>query len=419
MSAGEVSGRQVVRLVVRREIRMRVRSKAMVVSTIVFLVAILALAILPGVLGGDDVHRVGMVGPGSEAIVEQLTAAASDDFGRIEPIVAADRAQGEQRVRDGDLEVLIIDGRVLVVDEELDGRFEALLQSAHRQASVTAALAGAGLAPERIRDALDPAPMELRTLQPKDEGAEQRRFLAFAGTVLLYIELIFAGSMIASGVVEEKTSRVVELLLAKASSTQLLTGKVLGMGLLALAELTLYVTVGLTAATLAGTIDLPPATVQAGVLVVFWFILGFALYSSLFVVAGALAGRPEDLQNTSQVVSLVVMIGYLAGIVTFIDPNGTIARLGALFPLTAPLVQPVRAAAGATVWWEPIVGVIVVSASIVVAMRIAARVYAGGALHFQGPLKLREALRRGARATGSDGDRSVSASGEEREVERV
>jgi ABC-2 type transport system permease protein len=93
-------------------------------------------------------------------------------------------------------------------------------------------------------------------------------------------------------------------------------------------------------------------------------------------------------------VTLVLLVAYGAAIATVVDPDGWIARVGTLFPITAPLVQPVRNAAGVAGWWEPIVGVVLVAVSIVFAVRVAARVYAGGALHFQGTLKIREALRR-------------------------
>jgi ABC-2 type transport system permease protein len=370
------------------------QSKLLIGTTVVFLVVILAGAILPAVLGGEEVHHVGVAGPGSAAIAERLAPMVTGDGGRIEVTPVDDAAAGERQVRDGGIEVLIIDGRELVVDREIDDRFGALVEGAHRQLAVEGALARAGVPPAAVAAALSPAPLPVRALQPRDDDVEQRRFLAFFGVVLLYVQLVLAGTMIANGVVEEKTSRVVELLLAKASPSQLLTGKLVGMGALSFAQLVLWVSVGLTAASLAGTIDLPPATLQSGALVLFWFALGYALYTSLFVVAGALAGRPEDLQNTTQIVTLVLLVAYGAAIATVVDPDGWIARVGTLFPITAPLVQPVRNAAGVAGGWEPLVGVVLVAVAIVFAVRVAARVYAGGALHFQGTLKIREALRR-------------------------
>jgi ABC-2 type transport system permease protein len=387
---------QLVRLVMRRELRERVRSKMMIGSTVIFLLIIAAAAVLPGILGGEDVYRVGVVGPASAAIADRLEparASAAPDA-RLEVSRPADVAEGERRVIDGELDALIVDGRQVVVEESLNRGLRAVLDGANRQAVVGGALEGAGIPEDRMASVLDPPALTTRSLQPSDEAADLRRLLAFFGTMLLYVQLLMAGSMIASGVVEEKTSRVVELLLAKATPAQVLTGKVIGMGVLAFGQMLLFVGVGLGAGSLAGTIDLPPATVQVGLEVLAWFVLGYAIYACLFAVAGALAGRPEDLQNTSQVVSLVVLLGYGSAIFTFNDPDGLLGRVSTYVPFLAPMVQPLRRAAGVAPWWEAPVGVVLVLAGIVVAIRVAGRVYSRGALHFQGTMKLREALKR-------------------------
>jgi ABC-2 type transport system permease protein len=389
----ELGGVQVVRLIARREIRERAMSKLFIGSTIVTLVIILAAAILPAFFGGETVHRIGLLGLSSESIANQFDRSAVDidPDARIETSLVADETEAEALVRDGELDVVLVRGQELIVAEELDDRLGALIGAAYRQAALAAALNAAGVPSGDISAALEPPELAVRALDPLDTAGDQRRFLAFVGTVLLYLQLMMAGSMVASGVVEEKASRVVELLLAKARPTHLLAGKLLGMGLLSFGQLAIFIAGGLAAASAAGTIELPPETIRVGIEVLAWFLLGYTIYAALFAVAGALAGRPEDLQSTSQVVTLVVLAGYAAAIATVTDPGGTIARISTFVPITAPMVQPVRSAAGLSSWWEVTLGVVLVVVGIVVALRLAARVYAGGALHFQGTLKLRDA----------------------------
>jgi ABC-2 type transport system permease protein len=128
------------------------------------------------------------------------------------------------------------------------------------------------------------------------------------------------------------------------------------------------------------------------VLVLGWFVLGFAFYASLFAMAGAVASRVEELQNTTAPITFVLMGGYLAAIFAAGDPGGTLARVTSYLPPAAPMVMPIRMAAGEAAPWELVASVAVVLASVAVVVRIAGRVYAGGALRTRRRVKLREAI---------------------------
>jgi ABC-2 type transport system permease protein len=133
-----------------------------------------------------------------------------------------------------------------------------------------------------------------------------------------------------------------------------------------------------------------------GVEVVAWFVLGYALYSCLFAVGGAIASRPEELQGTTFPITLLGMGGFFAAMFAGDDPAGPVARVATFVPPAAPLVMPVRSAAGELPLWEAIVGTGLVLATIAVVVPLAARIYAGGALFTRGQLKLRAALARAA-----------------------
>jgi ABC-2 type transport system permease protein len=208
------------------------------------------------------------------------------------------------------------------------------------------------------------------------------------------VQLFGFGYWVASGIVEEKSSRVVEILLAKAGPRPLLAGKVLGIGILGLAQLVLFVVVGLGLATALGSVDLPSGTGRTAVELVAWFLLGYAVYACLFAMGGAIASRAEELQNSTGPISLVAMGGFFAAVATSGDPEGLIARIATYVPVAAPMVLPIRSAAGALPLWEAALSVVLVLLSTVLMVRLTARIYAGGVLFTRGPLKMRDALAR-------------------------
>jgi ABC-2 type transport system permease protein len=391
-----VTRSEVIRLVAGREIGERIRSKAFRISTGVSVAFVLAVAILPGVLGDDGptTYEIGVFGGGSEQLAARLPVVAAQLGDDVEVDVRrlADQSEATRLVESGDVDAAVGDGRV-VVDEELGDRLGFLIQEANRQVAGEAALAGAGVRGDVAGRILMPQPLEVQALDPESDEETTREGIVFFGTLLLYGQLLGFGYWVASGVVEEKSSRVVEILLAKARAAHLLAGKVIGIGVLGLLQLVGFVVIGLVTASVTGSVDLPRETLAVAVQVVAWFGLGFALYSCLFAVAGAIASRAEELQSTTTPLTFLAMGSFFAALTAGGDPGGPVASVATFIPFSAPMVLPIRVAAGEVELWAVAVSVAVVLASIVGAMWLAGRVYAGGALHLRGQLKVREAMR--------------------------
>ncbi len=365
------------RLLAAREVRERLRSKAFMVSTAITVLIVVGVGVIPTLVSqdGPTTYDIGLAGPGSAELEAGLPRAADlfdDDEVEVE-VRSIDPADADRLVRDGDLDVAVVGGEV-VVDEELGRELEVLLRAA-------------------IGGALVPADLDVRALDPPDPDEESRDALVFAGTVLLYGQLMGFGFWVASGLVEEKSSRVGELLLTKAEPSQILAGKVIGIGLVGFAQLLVILGIGLTAAVASGSVELPPGTFGVAAMVLGWFVLGFAFYSCLFAVGGALASSAEELQTTTSPVTMVVIVSLFVAHAAGGDPAGGAAVIGTYVPSTAPLVLPIRHAAGELAWWELVLAVSSVVAATVVTVRIAARAYAGAALHVRGTMKLRDALR--------------------------
>ncbi len=386
---------ELIRLVAGREILERVRSKAFRISGGLSLAFILAVAILPGVIGdgGPTTYDVGVFGAGSDALAERLPVVAGyDDDVEVDVRRLASEDEGRRLVSSGDLDAAMGDGRV-VVEEDLGDRLGFIVQEANRQVAGEAALAGAGVRGDAAARILAPEPLAVSPLNPQSQEDNTKEGLVFFGTLLLYGQLLGFGYWVSSGVVEEKASRVVEVLLAKAPPNQLMAGKVVGIGTVGLVQLVGLVVIGLLAAGVTGSVDLPPETPGVAAQVVGWFVLGFALYSCLFAMAGAIASRAEELQSTTTPLTFVIMGSFFAAVTTGGDPSSQVAQIATFIPFSAPMVLPIRVAAGEVEPWAVLVSVAIVLVSIVAAMRLAGRVYAGGAMHLRGQLKLRQALR--------------------------
>ncbi len=386
-----------VALIARREIGERLRSKAFGVSTLLSLVVLVVVVFVAGAAsgGGSTTYDIGVVGEHPAAVargVGSLVAGSEEIDAAVDITVQQypDAAAAERAVSDGDLDVALV-GTAIVVSGGIDERLEALIQSANRQEAVGTALRDAGVSPADVAAATSAPGLTIDELEP-DDPDDDRAQLAFIGTVLLYGQLLGFGYWVAAGIVEEKASRVVELLLAKTSASRLLAGKILGIGLLGFVQLVGFVGLGLGLAAASGRVDLPSGTARVAVEVVAWFVLGFALYACLFAVGGAIASRPEELQGTTMPITLVAMGAFFTAIFTSGEPGGIVARVATFVPPAAPMVLPVRAAAGELPLWEAVVGVGLVLATIAVVVPLAARIYAGGALFTRGQITLRTAL---------------------------
>lgn len=390
-----MSGREAVLLVARREIVERARDKSFLISTGITLAILVLFLVLPNALGfGDpDTYRLGVVGPEAEAVAAAVPRDPSGEGPTVETTPFADQAAAERAVADEDIDAALLGPERVVVAEELPGDLEALLSRAAAQAAVTARLEDAGVPAGEVPRLLTPPPLEVTALDGDAGGDGSGAGLAFFTIFLLYGQLFGYGFAVASGVVEEKATRVVEVLLSTIRPVHLLAGKVLGIGLLGLAQLLAFAGLGLLLVQVTGVLELPPGAYGAIALSLAWFVLGYALYACAFAVAGALVSRQEELQNAVGPLTLVVFAALFAAFAAVNDPGGLVARVASFLPPTAPMVLPVRMILGGVAAWEIVVSVLVTLAGIGLLVPFAARVYRGAVLRTGAKVRLREAYR--------------------------
>ncbi len=388
--------RRAVTLVIRREFGERVRQRAFQISTVVIILIVSAIAAAAGLLGGDNkTYTVGVQGSEAVAIAEsaRTSATAADITLKIKQLTGAAQARAAARADDVDAAIV---GDELLSQGTPPGELAQVLQAATRQVRAAELLRRQGLAPAEIRRALAPPALQARALGGEED--EKRKGVAFVASLLLYLQLIIFGLAVASGVVEEKSSRVIEVLMSAVPARALLAGKIIGIGVLGLLQLTLTVVVGLAVASATGAIDVRGADVGTLGVVLLWFVLGYLFYAAIYAISGVIVSRQEDLQSSSTPVTMILVAGYLVALPVLEDPSSPLATITSLVPFTSPIVMPVRVAVGEAGAGEIAASLGILVASIALLIPLGARIYEGAVLRMGKPMKLREALRT-ARAT--------------------
>jgi ABC-2 type transport system permease protein len=385
----QLGSAQIVRLVAAREMSTRIRDKNFVISSVVillFLVGVLALQV--AINSGEEQVRVGTVSADAalESALEAQAQALDVDL-VVVPLDDESAARGAVDEEEVDGALVGGDDPELLVKESADGQLQAVVQGAVAQLSLSEQLAEAG-----VTD-LDVPEVAVTSLDPDSEANTERIIAAIIGVGVLYSLLILFAQFVAQGVVEEKSSRVVELLLATMRPWHLLAGKVIGLGLLGLAQIVLIVVVGVVGATAFDIVEVPGDLVGTAVALVAWFVLGYAFYAAIYAVAASLVSRQEDLGTVLTPTTLLLVGALVVGIQAASNPDGTLARVTSFVPGLSPLVMPVRQAAGDVALWEVAVAVVLMLVAIGLVVRLGGRVYAAALLRTGGKTKVREALR--------------------------
>jgi ABC-2 type transport system permease protein len=385
-----MSERQAVLLVTRREFGERLRQRSLQISTAITVGIVAAVAILAGVLGGGgaESHEVGVQGGEAAAIGQSARAVGSQFDVEIELRRFDSAAAARAAVSDEEVDAAVVGGTLITRDDPPE-ELEQALQAGSRQVRAGEALREEGVSPAEARRALDPPPLRVEALDgDEDDG---RSGVAFTASIVLYSQLILLGIAVATGVVEEKASRVIEVLLAAITPRALLAGKIVGIGLLGLLQLLLIGVVGLAAAGASGALELDAGDAGALGVALLWFLLGYALWATLYAISGVIVSRQEDLQSSSTVLTMLLVISYLLVFPTLDDPSSTLSVVGSLIPLCSPIVMPVRVMLGEAGGVEIAASILLLVGTTALLVRIGGRIYEGAILRMGRPLKLAEA----------------------------
>ncbi len=375
-----MSARRAITLIAWREIHERLHSRVFLVSTLLMVALVAASSAMNGVLSKEQTYKVAVTAPAPQGLDGALRRAAKPFDAKVRLRVVPSAAAGREQLTAKKIDaLLLLPNDRLVFRADVDTKLAAVVDTAVRA----------------VRNHLPPAPeLTTATLRPPGKKTtDAATAVAYIGSLLLLTTLALYGQWVLTGVIEEKSNRVVELILSTVRPRHLMAGKVIGIGLLGLGQIAL---VGGLASVLlvAGVFDAPASLGGNLALIIPWFALGFALYAVAYAAAGALASRQQDANSAGIAVTYTLLAAWFLGYVALAsDMNGTLANVLTVFPPTAPLVLPARSALVGVPLWEHALAVVLVLASINALVRLAGRVYAQGVLRSGPRIDLRTAWR--------------------------
>ena len=353
---------QSVWLVATREIMARIRSKAFLISTGILLLLAVGSVVAGGITSANPtLPKVAVVGSAAAAIAQNPALEA----------VSADS---------------VADAKALVRDGSVDA---AIVPSASADAPLDVSVIALDSAPSDVMSALSVAP-SVELLEPASQNEFLIYLVAIGFGLVFFASAMTFGSTIAQSVVEEKQTRVVEILMSAIPVRALLAGKVVGNSIMAFGQIVaigVLVSLGmiLTGQRVLLT-DIGPSIVWFAV----FFAFGFVLLASLFAATASMVSRQEDVGSVTSPVMMLVMLPYL--LVILFNNNPTVLAIMSYIPFSAPVGIPMRIFLGTAEWWEPLLSLAILLATTLVVILLGSRIYSNSLLRMGGRVSLKEAL---------------------------
>jgi ABC-2 type transport system permease protein len=290
--------------------------------------------------------------------------------------------------------MVLVDARRIVIDRALEpsdtSTTALLVHAVSAMVSLQGGIEAAGIAPAQAARLAHPPPLAVQSLKPPQHN-QTTRSTAVYGLILTYILLTQYGTWLLMGVVEEKSSRVIEVLLSTLRAGQLLAGKVIGIGAVALFQAALIVAVALGLGGAVGSSlvhGTAPVEVVSSLL---WLVLGYAFYCWVYAAGGSLADRQEQVQSLAFPLQLPILFGYIVSLTALGSGQPSLfVKVLAYLPPTAPFAMPVLVGLGDATWWEFALSVGLMLVGIAGVAWLAAAVYRRAILRTGGRVRLRE-----------------------------
>ena len=383
-------------IVAAREIRERARTRAFQLSTLAVVIAMALLVVLPSTLSsGTKTYRVGLAGTVAAGTSDALAAQAEAADVRVQTTSYDTVGAGEQAVRDRKIDVLLVDGTGLEWRRQSNATLATLVGNAVQVVRIRDRAAQQGISMQQVASLLAPVALSSRQLGATSGLGENAQDVALIAMVLLFMAVLMYGNLVLTGVVQEKQTRVAEVMLARMPPRELLAGKVLGIGALGFAQFTLIVATAAVSLTMVDAADTPRVPASIWAWLVIWFVLGYAFFSVVYAALGALASRVEDASSAAAPISVVIGFCYVAGFAAIESPDSTLTTVLSFVPATAPIVMPVRITLTTVPAWQIIAAALLTGATVWLLVRLAGRVYAGAVLRSGTRIPLRVAWRAG------------------------
>lgn len=393
-------------LVLKREYLERVRTKSFLVSTILFPTLIAALMLLPSKMAtmkSGGTRRVVIASADTvfaQAVQAQLLKPKDATY-KVE--VDANTSAAEESALRARLESGQIDGFLWGTPEALQSRQVsyltressdfvegASLQTALKLGLLKRALAQRGVAAGELDDILTDVKLDVVKLKGGKESRTNSAVMFLAAVVLammLYMTLLIYGISVMRSVLEEKNSRVMEVLLASVTSKQLMAGKILGVGAAGLTQVAIWVTAGLVlstpglvaASSLLKGVDFPLMTIPAFAV---FFVLGYLLYSGMYAALGAMVNSEQEAQQFQLLVTLPIVIPTMMMTYVIRQPNAPLSFWMSLVPFFSPILMYLRVVVQTPPLWQVALSVALLAGAVYLMIALCSRIYRVGILMY-------------------------------------
>ncbi len=389
-------------LVARREVLERVRGRIFRVGTIIILLAVGAAIVIPKIHSGhtSPPQHVAVVGAPNAAVDQVIKDSGKQSNNAVRVVTEPTQQSAEAALRSGQLDVVVVNGDKILVNQPISADSSSgtagLVQVLAPELGVLHAYQQAGLTVPQIEHVAQARAVPVESLQGTTTRSVTKG-TSVIGVVLIFLMLTQYNTWILMGVMQEKASRVVEVLLAAVRPVQLLGGKVLGIGLVAMGQAALIVAFAFVVSKAVGSDLLKGAGPVLLLSDLVWLVLGYAFYSWLYAAAGSTAERQDQVQTLALPLSLPILIAYVYSITVASSGNPSLLfKVLAYFPPTAPFAMPVLVGLDQVAWWQFLIAVALSIAGTAVMAWFAAGIYRRAVLRSGQRVSLRD-LRGGPR----------------------
>ncbi|RLV54783.1 ABC transporter permease [Aeromicrobium phragmitis] len=386
-------------LVAMREVRTRVLSKVFVLTSGLFVLAIVGGGAFFAFFGPDsqDASRLGVTS--DAAALEPALMTVAQASGTDVEIERVEDDAVEEKIRDGGLDA-VLSGSLpdveVTVESDLDSALQTVIVAVVQQEALAGEIAELGGDPAAVAQQVAEAEPQIASLDDEEERDPAQMIAGFVSGILIFIALMGGGQRVAQGVVEEKSSRVVELLLATMRPWQLMAGKVLGNVIVGLLEIGVIVVAALATAWGFDLLDASALNLgSVAVWMLVWFLVGFVMYALLLASLAALVSRQEDVGSVISPVIGIMMVPYIVGVsIAPWNPESPIVEVLSYIPFCSPFIMPIRVALGTAGTGDVFIALALSVVLIPALVWLSGRIYSNAILRTGARVSLRQALRR-------------------------
>ncbi len=396
--------------IIQREYLTRVKSKGFLLGTILTPLFMAGLIFLPMLFigkGSKTSHRLVVLDQTNNETIYQraqayLNAETEASFEVRREVITADRLEARQQELNQDIKAERLDGYVVLPADVItagklfrrtknvnDFDLNRRIRDAFNSAVIGQRLLNAGVKPTDIEAINQDISVDFLNERGETESPMGQWGLSFLLGIILYVTILVYGLYVLQGVIEEKQSRIVEVLLSSVKPFQLMLGKVVGIGLVSLTQILVWaVSLGLVTTLAAaqaiafGSFKIPRIPFAVLFFFAVYFVLGYFLYATLYALIGSMVSSQEDGQQAQFPVTMLVAIPMALSSFIMTKPDSVVSTVLSLFPFFSPILMFMRITVQQPPWWQIALSIALLLGTIFGAVWLAAKIYRVGVLMY-------------------------------------